>query len=551
MTGPLVSVVIPVYNPGEYLDACVASLLSQSLPADQFEAIFVNDGSTDGTHERLDDIAARHPNLSVLHEENSGWAGRPRNVGVRHARGEYVQFLDQDDYLNDEALERMYAMGSRNAADVVLGKIGGTMQGPSSVFARNRERCSVDDAPLIDTLTPHKMFRRQFLVDEGIWYPEGRVRLEDQMYMVKAYLRAENVSIVGDYVCYYWMRRSDGRNTSSSKRVTPDYYFSFVRQLLDLMVTETEPGPRRDHVMSRTFRVEMMTRLREPSILSAPEQNRQESYAEIKRLAEDFFRPPSGAIATLPPTMRLRAHLLLKDKQESLINLARRQHGDVRPTMTVEEATSRHGRLHLTVRGELTHRDGSPIVVVKHPRGYWLEPRFTDRLKGVPRGGWNVPDPLDQTRFEFRVHDDGRQTAWYPPVRVSSRLEALGEHRYQVVVTGRTVIDPRRLGPGLGPGEYSVTVGYQILGHGTGGRLPGADGPLVLRVSEDGGAVSPATGAVAAPLARRVRWILSDVADTPPLDRVLRPTVQRLRTHRRRLRRALRRRLRRGSARRR
>jgi glycosyltransferase involved in cell wall biosynthesis len=90
-----VSVVVPVYNPGAYLEDCVASLLRQSLPTGEYEAIFVDDGSTDGSGARLDRLATEHPELvRVIHIENSGWPGRPRNVGLDTARGDYVLFVD-------------------------------------------------------------------------------------------------------------------------------------------------------------------------------------------------------------------------------------------------------------------------------------------------------------------------------------------------------------------------------------------------------------------------------------------------------------------------
>lgn len=62
-----VSVVVPVYNPGGYIDACLTSVVHQSLPADEYETVFVDDGSTDGTGARLDALAARHTNVHVIH----------------------------------------------------------------------------------------------------------------------------------------------------------------------------------------------------------------------------------------------------------------------------------------------------------------------------------------------------------------------------------------------------------------------------------------------------------------------------------------------------
>jgi glycosyltransferase involved in cell wall biosynthesis len=159
-----VSVVIPVYNPGKYIEDCIASLLRQSLPDDEYEAIFVNDGSTDGTPERLDRLAAEHANMHVIHQEASGWSGKPRNAGIAAAKGEFIQFVDNDDWLGDEALERMYNYGVENKADVIVGKMVGKGRGvPRELFRKNRPHANVDNAPLIDSLTPHKMFRKEFL----------------------------------------------------------------------------------------------------------------------------------------------------------------------------------------------------------------------------------------------------------------------------------------------------------------------------------------------------------------------------------------------------
>lgn len=503
----LVSVVVPLYNPGRYFHNCIASLLGQSMLSSDYEILLVDDGSTDETPALLDRLAAEHDNVHVFHEENSGWAGRPRNIGIDRARGEYVQFVDQDDELNTEALERLYAIARRNSSDVVLGKVGGTMQGPSSVYARTVERCTVETAKLFDSLPPHKMFRRRFLLDEDIRFPEGRVRLEDQLFMAKAYLRARVVSIVGDYVCYYWMRRDDGGNTSA-RPVTPRDYFGYLDQVLQLVTDETEPGPRRDDSLRRFFRVEMMTRMREPNILRASPGYREESYEVIREMALARFGPPSGVIAGLPATMRLRAHLLMRGRLDSLLALAGRQHGDVRAKTTVQRVRVTDGKYAVRMTAELTHGDGRPVVVVAAPKGYLLDPAFTSGLKGVPKRGWPVGNPLDHTQLEFRVYDPAAKTAWYPPTKVRPVLQHVEGDMYKVVLRASAVIDPKQLGQGLPPGSYDVKVSFQILGHGPGNHPVGPTGPLKLVVGPDG-----ATASVPAP--SRLRRIRSQLLVSP------------------------------------
>ncbi|CAM5470885.1 glycosyltransferase family 2 protein [Streptomyces hirsutus] len=238
-----VSVIVPVYNPGTYIEDCVSSLRRQSLPPEEYEAIFVDDGSTDGTPARLDRLAAEDPRMRVIHQENSGWSGKPRNVGIAAARGEFVMFVDNDDYLGVEALERMYAYGVANGADVVVGKMAGKNRSvPVELFRRNHPRATVENAPLIDSLTPHKMFRRAFLDEIGLRFPEGRRRLEDHVFVTEAYLRAANVSVLSDYVCYYHIRRDDASN-AGFQRFDPVGYFTNLREALDVVERYTRARP--------------------------------------------------------------------------------------------------------------------------------------------------------------------------------------------------------------------------------------------------------------------------------------------------------------------
>src|SRR5699024_7351542 len=115
---PDVSIVVPVYNAGRYLQDCLASLLAQDLPTDRFEVIAVDDGSTDGSGELLDELATRHGNLGVIHQENSGWAGRPRNVGMDLARGRYIFFADADDQMAPDAARALVTFADTHRSDV-------------------------------------------------------------------------------------------------------------------------------------------------------------------------------------------------------------------------------------------------------------------------------------------------------------------------------------------------------------------------------------------------------------------------------------------------
>jgi glycosyltransferase involved in cell wall biosynthesis len=315
-----VSVIVPVYNPGTYIEDCIASLLRQSLPPDEYEVIFVDDGSTDGTPERLDALAAEHARVRVIHQENSGWSGKPRNVGIDASRGEYVMFVDNDDYLGDEALERMYDYGVANGADVVIGKMAGKGRGvPVELFRRNRPHATVENAPLIDSLTPHKMVRRAFLDATGLRFPEGRRRLEDHVFVTEAFLRADNVSVLSDYVCYYHIKRDDASN-AGFQRFDPVGYYKNLREALDVVERYTQPGALRDRLYRRWLRIEMVERMRGRRLLGYPEDYRKELFEEIRGVVVERFGP--GVAAGLPLTQRIIAALIAADRFEDLVAFA-------------------------------------------------------------------------------------------------------------------------------------------------------------------------------------------------------------------------------------
>lgn len=113
---PKVSIVIPIYNAGKYLEQCISSVLSQTL--DDIEIICVDDGSTDNSGEILDVYAQKDNRIKVIHKENGGSVSA-RNVGVDIARGKYIGFVDSDDWIEPEMYEQLYALAEIYNVDLV------------------------------------------------------------------------------------------------------------------------------------------------------------------------------------------------------------------------------------------------------------------------------------------------------------------------------------------------------------------------------------------------------------------------------------------------
>jgi glycosyltransferase involved in cell wall biosynthesis len=426
-----VSVVIPVYNTGEDLSRCVDSVLAQSL--DDYEVIFVDDGSTDGTGKRLDALETAHERVRVIHLTGTGGPGGPRNLGVDTARGDYVYFLDDDDWLGPEALERMHAMALRNDSDIVIGKmIGHGRRVPRLMFKRDRDRADILEDHLLGILTAHKLFRREFLTEHRIRFPEGPVRLEDHQFVMEAYFRARTISVLGTYPCCHWMKRP---GSYSRNLAEPGHYFAMMRKVLDIVDEHVEPGPVRDRYYTHWYRGKILKRLGEAGFLDAPAEYRRAYYDESRKITAERFGP--SVDQWLPVRMRVRSALLRADAYDEVFSLLAAERG-IRLDAGLDEARWRGGRLAVRFTARLVYRDGTPLAF---PGERWEPPV----LLSVPAEALAVGDRPWRLDLYLRRREDNADIP----------LTITGEHLADGGMSGEALIDAAAT-PGLTDGPWDL-----------------------------------------------------------------------------------------------
>jgi glycosyltransferase involved in cell wall biosynthesis len=447
---PKVSVVVPVYNPGSHIDPCIRSLLGQSLAPAELELIFVDDGSTDGTPARLDELAAGHEHVHVVHIPNSGWPGRPRNVGIGMARGEYVYFVDNDDWLGDEALERMYATARADDADIVVGKVVGHGKNVSRLlFRRNLHGIAFDSPQLLALLTPHKLFRRALLAEHGLRFPEGRRRLEDHVFVVEAYFRARRISVLADYPCYHWVHR-DERANASSGRFDAAAYYGDVREVLDVVERHTEPGDLRDALLTHWYRGKMLGRVGGRGWPSRPDDFRRELHAEVRRLALERFG--GGVEARLPFHLRVRSHLLRDGSYEDLVALAELE-AALRARVTLRARVAEGARQRLTLAAQLR-----PLRFVRRGERVLWEPPKPLRA-ALADADLDVTEELAGARVQAYLHRGGTE---YPlPSTATLRLSGA-----RPVLDATAELDPATAAAGgeLRAGDWELRANVTVAG---------------------------------------------------------------------------------------
>lgn len=263
---PRVSVVIPIYNVEKYLPECIESIESQTL--EDIEIILVDDGSPDASGEIAEAYAKRDYRIKVIHRENGG-LGPARNSGIDAATGEYVGFVDSDDWVEPCMYEHLYAAAIKSGAPIVYGGIksisrskvvdmreqpfAGSVLHGEEIFEYRRAFFGAPISHVKDDPIPLSVctaiFRRSFLNDNGIRFPT--VRSEDKFFNNRACRSAHSVAcIAGTDYCY----RKDGQAsiTRTFHQNTLDSFFELFRQLY--LMADEEPLQHRDECQKRADR---------------------------------------------------------------------------------------------------------------------------------------------------------------------------------------------------------------------------------------------------------------------------------------------------------
>ena len=211
-----ISVIIPVYNGENYINRCLFSLEKQTFK--DFELIIINDGSQDKTEKLIDDFIRRSSlNVSYIAQKNSGQAAA-RNRGLEKAKGNYIAFIDSDDYVARDYLERLYYAALDNGSEmVVCGYRQIDENGKVLRHVRLTENKTEPYGPAGMFVVWSKLFSRKFLVENDFRFQEGGKIFEDVPYSIVTKFTSRN-PIAIDYCGYYYVvRRGSTMNSGTIK----------------------------------------------------------------------------------------------------------------------------------------------------------------------------------------------------------------------------------------------------------------------------------------------------------------------------------------------
>ena len=237
-----ISVILPIYNVEDYLEETLTCLLNQTMVED-IEVLMVDDGSTDDSRYIIEKYALDYDNFHAFHKANEG-QGIARNYALKFAKGEYVHFLDSDDYIPPDAYETLYNLALKNNSDIIIGDVlrfGNTNIWSDSLFknsfsgiTEDIESTTLAEMPslLWDTSTSNKLYKKDFILKNDIRFPDRKIFFEDLVFSAESYIKASSVYI-SKYVFYYWRFR--GRKTSVTQQHTDFNNFYDRIQILKII----------------------------------------------------------------------------------------------------------------------------------------------------------------------------------------------------------------------------------------------------------------------------------------------------------------------------
>ena len=209
-----VSVIVPIYNVENYIKKCLESLVNQTL--NELQIILVNDGSKDKSGNIAKEYADKFPEKIIYLEKKNGGLSDARNFGIPYAKGEYIAFLDSDDYIDLNAYEIMYNKAIEEDSDLVECNFIWEYDNKIKKDVRIEYSNKKEMLAFIRVVAWNKLIKRKLIIDKNILFPKG-LRYEDVEFTYKLLPFVNKVSFANDFFVHYMQRKDSIANVQNEK----------------------------------------------------------------------------------------------------------------------------------------------------------------------------------------------------------------------------------------------------------------------------------------------------------------------------------------------
>lgn len=247
MDNPKISVIVPIYNVEYYIREALDSLVNQTF-IDHIEVLMVNGGSTDNSGNIIEEYARKYENFHAYHKDYGG-PSSSRNYGLNFACGDYIYFMDSDDFLMHDSLEKLYNFAIKNDYDVVTSNFlrfdSKSFQSISSGrYVFKEYRGNIENTNLYEYVNLawdmpvwNKIIKRELLEKNKIRFSKDNIFQEDNLFTIEVYTKAKNVGILNE-ITYFWRIREVGESITQNKNLEAGLELFETFYLVNKFITE-------------------------------------------------------------------------------------------------------------------------------------------------------------------------------------------------------------------------------------------------------------------------------------------------------------------------
>lgn len=228
------SIIVPMYNTEKYIGTCLKSLISQDIPSKDYEILVINDGSRDNSKNIVDSYIKRYSNIRIISVENGGQS-KARNIGIDNAKGDYLFFVDSDDYISINSLKDILEKSIKNDLDMMFFDL-------KQVYDENKRECGYKNNNTLEIKNGiqyfadnnvnngpwHYLISRNFIRKNNLRFIEGKF-CEDGMFLISSIFEAKRVAYSNVDV-YRYVMRSNSTTTQKKKehliKMVDDFMFA-------------------------------------------------------------------------------------------------------------------------------------------------------------------------------------------------------------------------------------------------------------------------------------------------------------------------------------
>ncbi|MEK4065683.1 glycosyltransferase [Peribacillus sp. FSL R5-0717] len=219
----LLSIIVPVYNVEKFIDKCLYSLVNQTLQ--DIEIIIVNDGSTDNSQNIIDEYVKNYSNKLVSLNKENGGLSDARNFGLKHASGEYVGFVDSDDFIDFDMYEKLYDYAIKKNADIIISDF---IFEPDNIVINSDLEDTIElnlknnpELLLIEPSVCNKLFKRSLFYENNIDFTYGLLH-EDRLTIAKLFYHSKKIYYLKEAFYHYLKHRENSITTSVNMKKYTD-----------------------------------------------------------------------------------------------------------------------------------------------------------------------------------------------------------------------------------------------------------------------------------------------------------------------------------------